>query len=79
MYLSGKKRLGQDSSSFSLPTLPDLTGALSTVNAPVSVSVSPLMLGGLGLLALAVVLHFTKQGAAVVRRKSRSVRRALRA
>ena len=79
MYLSGKKRaLGQVDSSI-LPTLPDLSGALSTVSAPVNVSVSPLMLGGLGLLALAVVLHFTKKTAAVVTRKTRAMRRAVRA
>jgi len=58
-----------------------ITAALSAAGIatdPVSVSVSPLMLGGLGLLALAVVISLTKKTATAVTRKGRAVSRALR-
>ena len=56
-----------------------ITDALSVVSGPVSVSVSPLMLGGFGLMALAVVLSVTRTAATAVGRKGRAVRRALKA
>ena len=72
MYLNPpKRRLGQDDSGVSLP---DLT---STVTTPVSIS--PLMLGGIGLLALAYVLSGAKRAGAAVSRKGKAVRKALRA
>jgi hypothetical protein len=69
MYLNGPiRRLGQDETS----VLPDLS-------SPVSISVSPLVLAGAGLLALAFILSGTKKAAGAVVRKGRAVRKALKA
>lgn len=72
MYLNPRKRrLGQDDT-----TLPDVGSLVST---PVSLSISPLMLAGAGLLALAFVLSGAKKAGGAVTRKARAVRKALRA
>lgn len=82
MYLNGKnRRLGQDEvgtdvswsevESVAPPTSPSL------LTAPVSIS--PLWLGGISLLALAFVLHGAKRAGSAVKRKGRAVRKALRA
>jgi hypothetical protein len=73
MYRNAPIRtLGQDDSD-------PLSFLQSVTTTPINVSLSPLMIGGLGLLALAFVLSGTKKAAGAVRRKSKAVRRALRA
>jgi hypothetical protein len=74
MYHNGRgRRLGQDDDSG------DATSALSALNSPVTLEVSPLLLGGVGLLALALLLSGTKKAAGAVVRKGRAVRKALKA
>ena len=77
MYLSGKKRgiLGQDVTETS--TSP--AAVLGLASSPVSLQLSPLMIGGIGLLALAALAHVTRQTTGAVARKSRAVRKALQA
>lgn len=73
MYRNSQmRRLGQDDSGLTLPSL-------DSVAAPVSISVSPLLLGGIGLLGVAILLSSTKKAVVAVTRKGRAVRRALRA
>lgn len=76
MYLNGKKRFLGDAVT-SAELLADVTGAPVITAQPVNVS--PLVLGGLGLLAFAFVVSTTKRATVAVGRKSRAVRRALRA
>jgi hypothetical protein len=75
MYLRAQqKRLGQDETGvLSTPGMPDLSFATQPV------SISPLMLGGIGLLALAYVLSGARRAGGAVSRKARAVRKALRA
>ena len=71
MYLSSRMRgLGQDD---------DSTSVLDTVTNPVSLSVSPLMLAGLGLFFFASLAHFTKRTTKAVARKGKAIRKALKA
>jgi hypothetical protein len=72
-----KRRLGQDESGLPISDnfgFPDIGSAVST-----PVSISPLMLGGIGLLALAYVLSGARRAGAAVSRKGKAVRKALRA
>jgi hypothetical protein len=75
MIVSQPKRrwpgLGQDDS--------DGDGVLQTINSPVTLQVSPLLLGGVGLLALAFLISGTRKAAGAVSRKGRALRKALRA
>lgn len=73
--------LGQDDTSdysglsFSDP----FSSAASALTSPVDLSLSPLVIGGVGLLALAMLVTVTQKTGRAVARKSRAVRKALRA
>ena len=55
------------------------TNALNVAQTPVTLQVSPLLLGGVGLMALALVLRTGQKAGSAVVRKTRAVRRALKA
>ena len=78
MYLYGKNRgMGQDVSASAL--LANVSGTSAGIVATQPVSVSPWMLGGLGLMALFFVVSTTRKTAMAVGRKGRAMGRALRA
>lgn len=66
------RRLGQDDDSLS--AFSDFA-----TSPAVDVSLSPLMLGGLGLLAFALLLQVGKKTTHAVRRKGKALRKALKA
>jgi hypothetical protein len=74
MYHDGQgATLGQDDSE-------DASGGvLQTLTSPVTLEVSPVLLGGVALLGLALLISGTKKAAGAVARKGRAVRKALKA
>lgn len=69
------RRLGDDSSPPDAAAAPSVTISSAVGN----VELSPVTLLGLGLLALAGLVNFTRHTTAATSRKARAVRRALRA
>lgn len=81
MYLRGAQRvaLGQDDGIDAVPSVDSTVATGSVLTNPVSLSVSPLMLAGLGLFFFASLAHFTKRTTGAISRKTKAVKRALRA
>lgn len=80
MYLSGKKRgFGDTYDPVSGTYVQDIvpSDVLASVTSPVSVS--PLILAGLGLVAFAYFLSGAQKAGAASARKAKAIRKALRA